>query len=71
VLFDVEDECGGLPPGSTDNLFRPFEQQGTDRTGVGLGLSISLKAARANGGDICVRDLPGRGCVFTLDLPRA
>ncbi len=70
VLFDVEDECGGLPPGSIDGLFRPFEQRSTDRSGVGLGLSISLKAAKANGGEIHVRDLPGKGCIFTLDLPR-
>jgi len=70
VLFEIEDECGGLPPGKTEELFRPFEQRGADRTGVGLGLSICLKAAKANGGEIRVRDLPGKGCVFTLDLPR-
>jgi signal transduction histidine kinase len=70
VYFDVEDECGGLPPGKIENLFLPFSQRGTDRTGVGLGLSICLRAARTNSGDIIVRDLPGKGCVFTLDLPR-
>ena len=70
VCFDDEDECGGLPPGKTEDLFRPFEQRGADRSGVGLGLSICLKAANANGGAIRVRDLPGKGCVFTLDLPR-
>ena len=70
VLFDIEDECGGLPPGKPEELFRPFEQRGTDRSGIGLGLSICLKAAKANAGEIHVRDLPGKGCVFTLDLPR-
>ena len=70
VLFDVEDECGGLAPGKTEHLFRPFEQRGADRSGVGLGLSICLKAAKANGGEIRVRNVPGKGCVFTLDLPR-
>lgn len=70
VLFEIEDQCGGLPPGSIAGLFRPFEQRGTDRSGVGLGLAICLKAARANRGEIRVRDLPGRGCVFTLELPR-
>ena len=71
VLIDVEDECGGLPPGKADELFRPFEQRGADHTGLGLGLSISLKGVRANGGEIRVRDLPGKGCTFTVDLPRA
>ena len=70
VLFDVEDECGGLPPGKSEELFRPFEQRGHDRSGIGLGLAICLKAAKANGGQLRVRDLPGKGCVFTLDLPR-
>ena len=70
VLFDVEDECGGLPPGKVEELFHPYEQRGLDRSGLGLGLSISVKAAQVNGGEIRVRDLPGHGCVFTLDLPR-
>ena len=70
VLFDIEDECGGLPPGDPEALFRPFQQRGTDRSGVGLGLYICYKAAKANSGELRVRDLPGKGCVFTLDLPR-
>jgi signal transduction histidine kinase len=70
VLFDIEDECGGLPSGKAEELFRPFEQRGSDRRGLGLGLPICLRAAKANAGVIHVRDLPGKGCVFTLDLPR-
>jgi signal transduction histidine kinase len=70
VLVDVEDECGGLPPGKAEELFRTFEQRGADRSGVGLGLSISRRAAEAHGGELRVRDVPGKGCVFTLDLPR-
>jgi signal transduction histidine kinase len=71
VLFEIEDECGGLPPGKAEELFRPFEQRSADRTGVGLGLTICQRAAKANHGEIGVRDMPGKGCVFTLDLPRA
>jgi hypothetical protein len=29
VLIEVEDECGGLPPGQSEDLFRPFAQRGT------------------------------------------
>jgi signal transduction histidine kinase len=68
--MDVEDECGGLPPGNLEELFQPFSQRGTGRDGLGLGLSISQRGAEANGGVIRVRDLPGKGCVFTIDLPR-
>jgi signal transduction histidine kinase len=70
VLIEVEDECGGLPPGNAEELFRPFKQRSGDRSGLGLGLSISRRAAKANRGDIRVRSLPGKGCVFTIDLPR-
>ena len=71
VLIEVEDECGGLPAGATEALFAPFEQRSANRTGLGLGLSISRRGVEANGGTLRVRDLPGRGCVFTIDLPRA
>ena len=71
VLIDIEDECGGLPPGELETVFRPFQQCGTDRTGVGLGLSISRLGVQLTGGDIRVRDVPGTGCVFTVDLPRS
>jgi signal transduction histidine kinase len=70
VLIEVSDECGGLPPGKAEELFRPFIQGSTDRSGLGLGLSIAQKAVRANSGEIAVRDIPGTGCVFTIDLPR-
>lgn len=70
VFFDVEDECGGLPPGSIQTLFRPFEQRGAERSGLGLGLSVCRRGAHANRGEISVRDRPGAGCVFTLELPR-
>jgi signal transduction histidine kinase len=70
VLIEVQDECGGLPSGDVNELFRPFEQRSVDRTGVGLGLAFSRWGAEANDGRIYARNLPDRGCVFTVDLPR-
>jgi signal transduction histidine kinase len=70
VEIEVEDECGGLPPGKADALFGAFQQRGRDRTGLGLGLFISRKGVESCGGTLRVRDVPGRGCVFTIDLPR-
>jgi signal transduction histidine kinase len=70
VLIEVQDECGGLPSGDVNELFRPFEQRSADRTGIGLGLAFSRWGAEANEGRIYARNLPGRGCVFTVDLPR-
>ena len=69
VVIDVEDECGGLPEGESEALFQAFEQRSADRSGVGLGLSISRRGVEANGGALRVKNLPGKGCIFTIDLP--
>ena len=71
ILIGVEDQCGGLPEGKAEEIFHPFEQGSAERTGLGLGLSISRRGVEANGGKLSVRNLPGTGCVFTIDLPRA
>lgn len=70
IVIDVEDSCGGLPAYDTEKMFQPFMQAGTDKSGLGLGLSISRLSVEANGGHLRVRDVPGTGCVFTIDLPR-
>ena len=70
VSIEIQDECDGLPERSVDELFRPFEQRSADRTGLGLGLAFSRWGAAANNGRIHTRNLPGRGCVFIVDLPR-
>jgi signal transduction histidine kinase len=68
ILIEVEDECGGLP--ETKDAFRPFgDRRSGDRSGLGLGLSISRRAVVANGGEIRALSLPGKGCIFTIDLP--
>jgi signal transduction histidine kinase len=69
ILIDVEDKCGGLPK-DADTLFHSFTQAAADRSGLGLGLSIARRSVEANHGFLKVRDVPGSGCVFTIDLPR-
>lgn len=70
VLIDIEDECGGLPESKHAALLHSFTQQSSDRSGLGLGLSICHKAVKAMAGELRIRDLPGKGCVFTIDLPK-
>jgi hypothetical protein len=70
VHIEVEDECGGLPRGNVDELFRSFEQRGGDRTGLGLGLAFCRWGVEASAGRITARSIPGQGCVFTIDMPR-
>lgn len=70
VQISVRDECGGLPPGKIETLFQPYVQKAADKSGVGLGLSISRRAVELNSGTISAVDLPGQGCCFSINLPR-
>jgi signal transduction histidine kinase len=70
IHIDVEDNCGGLRPGAAESMFQPYVQHSSDKSGLGLGLSISRRSVEANAGTLTVRDIPGTGCVFTVDLPR-
>ena len=71
LFIEIEDECGGIPESRRD-LFHAFgERRGRDRSGLGLGLSIARKAVRAHAGEIVIRNTPGRGCVFIVELPFA
>ena len=70
VLFEVEDQCGGIPPDRIERVFAPFERGADDHTGLGLGLAICARAVAALHGTLRVRNV-NQGCVFTVDLPRA
>jgi len=70
VLIEIQDECGGIPGGNVNELFRAFDQRSLDRSGLGLGLAFSRWGVEANNGRIYARNLPESGCVFTVDLPR-
>lgn len=70
ILIEVQDHCGGLAAGVAERMFRPFTQAGEDKTGLGLGLAISQRSVEVNGGTLSVSNIPGSGCVFTINLPR-
>ena len=69
LRIEVEDECGGLPDSGGDPFQAFADRRGNDRSGLGLGLSIARKAVRAHGGDIHIRNRPGKGCMFVIDIP--
>lgn len=69
LCIEVEDRCGGIPASKMD-LFKAFgDRRGVDRSGLGLGLSIARSAVTAHGGEISIRNMPGTGCVFVIDMP--
>jgi signal transduction histidine kinase len=69
VRFEIEDQCGGLAPGISEQLFAPFEQASPDHSGLGLGLTICARGVAALHGAISVHNV-NHGCVFTVELPR-
>ena len=69
-VIEVEDECGGLPASIANALFVPFARGTTQSPGTGLGLSIVARAIKTLGGNVHARNLPGKGCIFTIELPR-
>lgn len=72
IVIEVEDECGGHSSDrAATELFKPFEQRNADREGLGLGLSIARRAVELNHGTIEMRNLPGKGCTFTIFLPKS
>jgi signal transduction histidine kinase len=72
VWIDVCDQGGGLPAGKAHRLLQLLEGgwMGSACSRSSLGIAIALRAAHANLGGLRLRELPGEGCAFTLDLPR-
>lgn len=70
TLIEVADHCGGLPFNIEQAMFAPFSQHSKNRSGLGLGLSIARKSVELNEGVLRVKNVPGVGCVFTVELPR-
>jgi signal transduction histidine kinase len=70
---EVEDTCGGLPPGRVEEAFAPFVRldHAHDQPGFGLGLAIAKQAVDAHGGTLRVQNLPEKGCIFCIELPVA
>jgi signal transduction histidine kinase len=71
ATIEIEDCCGGLPPGTVETAFAPFVRMNDRESGFGLGLAIAKQAVDAHGGALRVQDLAGKGCVFVLEFPLA
>ncbi len=72
VRLSVADEGIGIAPENQARIFERFERavSGRHYGGLGLGLWIVRQIVDALGGVISVESDPGRGSVFTVDLPR-
>lgn len=71
AFVEVEDECGGMVTGDGDPRRALGDRRGSDRSAPGHGLSSSRRAVQANGGEVHAYNLPGKGCIFGIQLPLA
>ncbi|HXQ61012.1 MAG TPA: HAMP domain-containing sensor histidine kinase [Acidimicrobiales bacterium] len=71
AVITVADEGPGLAEDQAVRLFDRFYRGSEARTGEGTGLGLSIVAAlaTAHGGRAFVHSVPGRGTVFTVELP--
>lgn len=69
---DVADTGPGIPENEQGEIFHRFFRGESTRTaeGVGLGLYLAREILTKQGGYIKVASQPGKGCVFSLYLPR-
>jgi signal transduction histidine kinase len=75
IELRLRDHGPGLAADVRQRLFVPFarsaEAAAGSAPGVGLGLALCRRLARAQGGDLRLDDADGGGCVATLALPLA
>jgi signal transduction histidine kinase len=72
VQIRVRDTGPGIPEDARERIFDLFQQlQPGDlrKKGIGLGLALARRFARAMGGDLTVESTVGMGSTFTLTLP--
>jgi two-component system sensor histidine kinase KdpD len=72
IAISVADRGPGIPIAERERIFEPFyrpERSTPDAGSAGLGLSIALRLAMAQGGTLTYEDRVGGGSVFTLGLP--
>ena len=67
ITVEVSDNGGGIDPDIIDNIFNPFFT--TKGAGTGLGLAIIRKIIENHNGNIHVRNRPGVGVTFVINLP--
>jgi light-regulated signal transduction histidine kinase (bacteriophytochrome) len=70
-VFAVRDNGTGLDSASLERIFKPFERlKGAERTGPGLGLTISRAIVERHGGRMWAESNDGEGTTFYFTLPK-
>jgi signal transduction histidine kinase len=71
VLIEIEDQCGGISEIKLEELLAALNQNGEDLSSVSEHRLSTSERISLTDGRISLRNIPGNGCVFTIDLPQA
>ncbi|MBE9541286.1 MAG: HAMP domain-containing histidine kinase [Proteobacteria bacterium] len=69
AIIKVEDTGSGIQEEDIPHIFEPFFTTKDEGYGVGLGLSTVYGIIEHHKGTIKVESPPGKGAVFTIQLP--
>ena len=73
AVITVEDHGPGIPKSEYLNVFKPFyridKSRGLNKSGVGLGLSISQDIIKSHGGNISLSESRFKGLLVKISLP--
>jgi len=73
ITFYVSDTGIGIPEEKQESIFEPFVQVDNSKSrpyeGLGIGLSLGRRIARALGGDITLVSTLGEGSAFYFEVP--
>jgi Signal transduction histidine kinase len=71
-ILEVEDHGIGISKEQKDMIFHRFyrtDKARSDKSHFGLGLSIAKELVELNSGKISIKDTPGGGSTFVIELP--
>lgn len=71
IVIAVADNGPGIPEAERSRIFDPFYSTKREMAGVGLGLFVAEGLVRSAGGRLTVRDVPGGGASFEIELRAA
>jgi signal transduction histidine kinase len=73
VEFEIVDQGVGMTKDELERAGTPFWRADGSRArktgGVGLGLALARRIARAHGGEVSLVSAPGRGTTARLQIP--
>ncbi len=74
IQITITDNGVGIPKAYADSIFHPFvrtdHSRNSETGGCGLGLAIAYKIIKLHHGEISLDSDTGKGCSFTISLPK-